>query len=100
MLSKIILAAGLHLRGSDLIPLAITMQNTTGYIHINQAPGTVLKIENLFLCWGHTQNFPASQLIHACISAVPQNAEPLIDRVISHMVSSSKPHSQQKTDLK
>ena len=50
MLSKIILAAGLHLRGSDLIPLAITMQNTTGYIHINQAPGTVLKIENLFLC--------------------------------------------------
>ena len=40
MLSKIILAAGLHLRGSDLIPLAITMQNTTGYIHINQSPGS------------------------------------------------------------
>ena len=85
MLSKITLAAGLHLRGSVLIPLAITIQNTTGYIHINQAPGAVLNIENLFLRWGHTQNFPASQLIHACISALPQNGEPLIDQgYISH----------------
>ena len=85
MLSTIILAAGLHLRGSVLIPLAITMQNTTGYIHINQAPGTVLKIENLFLCWGHIHNLPASQLIHAYTSGVPQNGEPLIDQgYISH----------------